>query len=93
MMLADEIEIDLEHSLPKSVYDLGRFSACSGAQKIRCTWYLADLDGIKEATRIPFDLLEESPSLFVGLDVKRYANTETTKENNRIIFKRSVDTK
>lgn len=50
------------------------------------------MDALCQPTRITFNFVEGESPLLVGLDLKRYSNTNNMESENKTIFKRPTDT-
>lgn len=65
---------------------------CADAKMLIATWYLRVLDAHGRTTTIPFDNVEGSAPLLIGLDIKRHSDTVNRAEPSCIASRRPTDT-
>lgn len=86
--LCQALGIEFQLSPPRTVYHHGWGSQCEKAKRIRNTWYLTIFDVNGLPTTMPFDLIQGSSPLIVGMDIVKYANAKNIESKAFIEFKR-----
>lgn len=90
-MICNLLGIDLVLSPPRAIYQHGWGTECSQAKDIKYSWYLTVFDVNGKSTTLPFDHVQGSAPLIVGLDIEKYGNTHNMKTQTYIEFKRTND--
>lgn len=89
--ICDMLGISFSLDPPRSEYLHGWGTECAGARPILCSWDLKVSDAHGKPTTFTFDLVEGESPLILGLDVKRFANTDNLAAPPYIRFKRPQD--
>lgn len=83
--------IDMKLSPPIAAYDHVWGVNCDRERRIRYTWYLTLFNILGLPTTIPFDLVEGSSPVIIGLDIEKYGNTNKMHARKCFEFKRPQD--
>lgn len=81
----------MDLSSPRSVYRHGWGAQSANAKTVAATWYLEILDARVWPTTIPFDIVEGSTPLLIGLDVTRHAYMVNRADPSYISFRSPTD--
>jgi len=76
---------------PRAYYQHGWGVNCSEAKPIVASWYLTVDDVYHKPTTLVFDMVEGTSPLIIGLDVKRFSNTNNIRDPSTINFERPTD--
>lgn len=92
MRLSEALGISFKVRESDKRYDRGWGFEGLGSLPVACSWSITIQEVQGLPTTFDFDLFEDNSPLIIGLDLKRYSNTENFSHDRMFKFRRRHDT-